>query len=172
MISACTVPWSVYDQLRDQCMISQADHFQPRKNSRDAQPSRGPVLLGHLFEATEPSPCLLCHSSLTCKAYFASPAWPSQERNRSARIEGRGRRGQQRTRWLEGVPDSREFEQAPGYSEAQGGLVCCSPWGRKESDMIQWPNNNRGREFSHFPFLIPLSRAVSFSQMPSLSLKH
>ena len=69
--------------------------------------------------------------------YFASPAWPSQERNRSARIEGRGRRGPQRTRWLEGVPDSREFEQAPGYSEGQGGLVCCSPWGRKELDTAE-----------------------------------
>ena len=25
-----------------------------------------------------------------------------------------------------------EFEQAPGDGERQGGLVCCSPWGRKE----------------------------------------
>ena len=28
-----------------------------------------------------------------------------------------------------------EFEQAPGDAEGQGSLVCCSPWGRKESDM-------------------------------------
>ena len=27
-----------------------------------------------------------------------------------------------------------EFEQTLGDSEGQGGLVCCSPWGRKESD--------------------------------------
>ena len=27
-----------------------------------------------------------------------------------------------------------EFEQTPGNSEAQGSLVCCSPWGRKELD--------------------------------------
>ena len=26
------------------------------------------------------------------------------------------------------------FEQAPGDGEGQGSLVCCSPWGRKESD--------------------------------------
>ena len=27
-----------------------------------------------------------------------------------------------------------EFEQAPGVGDGQEGLVCCSPWGRKEVD--------------------------------------
>ena len=27
---------------------------------------------------------------------------------------------------------THESEQAPGDSEGQGGLACCSPWGRKE----------------------------------------
>ena len=27
-----------------------------------------------------------------------------------------------------------EFEQAPGAGEGEGGMVCCSPWGRKEPD--------------------------------------
>ena len=31
--------------------------------------------------------------------------------------------------------NEHEFEQAPGDGEGQGSLVCCSPWGRKESDM-------------------------------------
>ena len=31
--------------------------------------------------------------------------------------------------WL----DRREFEQALGDGEGQGGLACCSSWGRKES---------------------------------------
>ena len=26
-----------------------------------------------------------------------------------------------------------EFEQTPGVGDGQGGMVCCSPWGRKES---------------------------------------
>ena len=30
-----------------------------------------------------------------------------------------------------------EFEQALGVDDGQGGLVCCSPWGCKESDMIE-----------------------------------
>ena len=29
-------------------------------------------------------------------------------------------------------PDGHEFEQALGYSEGQGSLVCYSPWGLKE----------------------------------------
>ena len=29
----------------------------------------------------------------------------------------------------------REFEQTPGDRDAQGSLVCCSPWGHKEPDM-------------------------------------
>ena len=33
-----------------------------------------------------------------------------------------------------------EFEQAPGVGNGQGGLVCCSPWGRKESDTTEWLN--------------------------------
>ena len=30
--------------------------------------------------------------------------------------------------------NGRESEQARGDSEGQGSLVCCSPWGHKESD--------------------------------------
>ena len=33
--------------------------------------------------------------------------------------------------------NGREFEQAPGAGDRQGNLVCCSPWGRKESDMTE-----------------------------------
>ena len=41
--------------------------------------------------------------------------------------------------WLNG----HEFEQVPGVGDGQGSLVCCSPWGRKESDMteqLNWTN--------------------------------
>ena len=30
--------------------------------------------------------------------------------------------------------NGHEFEQALGIGDGQGGLVCCSPWGHKESD--------------------------------------
>ena len=49
--------------------------------------------------------------------------------------------------WLNG----HEFEQVPGVGDGQGGLVCCSPWGRKGSntteqmnwtELKQWNNRN------------------------------
>ena len=42
--------------------------------------------------------------------------------------------------------DGREFEQAPGVGEGQGGLAWGSPWGRKESDMAEQLNNSNGTE--------------------------
>ena len=33
--------------------------------------------------------------------------------------------------------DGHEFEQALGVGGGQGNLVCCSPWGCKESDMTE-----------------------------------
>ena len=36
--------------------------------------------------------------------------------------------------------DGHEFEQAPGVGDGQGSLVCCSPWGRKESDTTEQLN--------------------------------
>ena len=54
------------------------------------------------------------------------------------KIEGRRRRGQQRGRWLDGIIDSMDkFEQTPGAGEGQGGLVCHSPWSRRESDLTE-----------------------------------
>ena len=32
--------------------------------------------------------------------------------------------------------NGHELGQSLGHSEGQGGLVCYSPWGHKESDMI------------------------------------
>ena len=42
------------------------------------------------------------------------------------KIEGRRRRGNQRRRWLDGIPDSVDLN-----SEGLGSLACCSPQGRR-----------------------------------------
>jgi len=42
--------------------------------------------------------------------------------------------------------NGHESEQAPGGGEGQGSLVCCSPWGHKESDTTERLNNNKVRE--------------------------
>ena len=47
------------------------------------------------------------------------------------KIEGRRRKGQQRMRWLDGITDGHEFEQASGVGDGQGSLACCSPWHRR-----------------------------------------
>ena len=41
--------------------------------------------------------------------------------------------------WFKG----HEFEQTPGDREGQGSLVCCSPWGRKESDTTEWTTTRK-----------------------------
>ena len=33
--------------------------------------------------------------------------------------------------------DGHEFEQALTVGDVQGGVTCCSPWGRKELDMTE-----------------------------------
>ena len=37
--------------------------------------------------------------------------------------------------------NGHEFEQTLGDGEGQGSLVCCSPWGCKESEMTKGLNN-------------------------------
>ena len=49
------------------------------------------------------------------------------------KIEGRRRRGLQRMRWHHRC-NGLELGQISGDDEGQGDLVCCRPWGCKESD--------------------------------------
>ena len=39
--------------------------------------------------------------------------------------------------------NGHEFEQTQGAGEGQGSLVCCSPWGHKESDTTERVNNEQ-----------------------------
>ena len=58
------------------------------------------------------------------------------------KIEGRKRRGQQKMRWLDGITDSMDMSLSKFREIEQGSLVCCSPWGHKESEMTEWLINN------------------------------
>ena len=56
------------------------------------------------------------------------------------KVEGKRRRGQQRMRWLDGITDSMDMSLSKLQEllmDRKGGLVCCIPWGRKESDMTE-----------------------------------
>ena len=45
--------------------------------------------------------------------------------------------------------NGHEFQQALGDGEGQGRLACCSPWGRKESDMTECLNINNIQSYYH-----------------------
>ena len=51
-------------------------------------------------------------------------------------------------RWLDGITDRYEFEQALRVGEGQGSLVCLSPWGHKESDRTDRLKNKQGHSFT------------------------
>ena len=59
------------------------------------------------------------------------------------KTEGRKRRGRQSMRWLDGISDLIDMglgRLRDGVGDGLGGLVCCSSWGRKESDMMEQLN--------------------------------
>ena len=76
--------------------------------------------------------------------------------------------------WLNG----HEFDQAPGDGEGQRGLACCSPWGCKELDIIEWMNNNKSQPsenmlvWANKPPLIPTSYKSTYSSSRTTAQEH
>ena len=60
------------------------------------------------------------------------------------KIEGRRRRGQQPTRWLDGISESMEMNVSKFQEIVKDGksLACYGSWGHKESDTTELLNNN------------------------------
>ena len=78
--------------------------------------------------------------------YFGHLMWRIDSLEKTlllGKIEGRRRRGQQRMRWLDGITDLMDMSLSKLWElvgDGQEGLVCCSPWSRKESDMTELLN--------------------------------
>ena len=70
---------------------------------------------------------LIQRADLTGKDPDAGKDW-GQEEKRSTEDEMVG--------WHDQL-NGHEFKQTPGDSEGWGSLACCSPWGRKMSDMTE-----------------------------------
>ena len=58
--------------------------------------------------------------------------------------------------WWHAQLNGHEFEWTPGVGDGQEGLACCSPCGRKESDMTEWLNWNELNWEKNNSFLSPL----------------
>ena len=75
--------------------------------------------------------------------YFGHLMWRADSFEKTlmlGKIEGRRRRGWQRMTWLDGITDSTDMSlgKLRELVMGQGGLVCCSPWSRKEPDTTEW----------------------------------
>ena len=53
------------------------------------------------------------------------------------------------------------FEQTPGDGKGQESLMCCSPWGCKETDMTQQMNNNKVYYIISKKFYLNITDVVS-----------
>ena len=63
--------------------------------------------------------------------------WKNPDARKDGRQEEKGTTEDEMVGWHHQL-DGLEFEQALGVGDEQGGLACCSPWGRTESDMNEW----------------------------------
>ena len=62
--------------------------------------------------------------------------WKDPDAGKDWRQEEKGMTEDEMVGWHHRL-NGHEFEQAPGVSEEQGSLVCCSPWDHKESDKTE-----------------------------------
>ena len=65
--------------------------------------------------------------------------WKDPDARKDWRREEKGTTEDEMVGWPHQL-NGHEFEQAPGVSDGQGSLVCCNPWGCKESDMTEQLN--------------------------------
>ena len=96
--------------------------------------------------------------------------WKDPDAGKDWRLEEKGTTEDEMVGWCHRL-NGPEFESAPGVGEGQGSLVCCSPWGRKESDMteqlteLNWTDpmlsGNSGSSILNVFFLTGLPRAFN-----------
>ena len=61
------------------------------------------------------------------------------------------------------------FEQTPGDSEGQGSLVCCGPWGRKESDMTEQLYKLNCSDSLRYQFNVRIGKFLSLQHKADLA---
>ena len=69
------------------------------------------------------------------------------------RMQKKGVTEDETVRWHHQL-NGHEFEQALGDGKGQGILACCSPWGHKELDMIEWLNDDNNKIFTYLSYTL------------------
>ena len=85
---------------------------------------------------------LMLRLKLQCFGHLMRRANSFEKTLMLGKIEGRGRKGQQRIRWLDCIANSMDMG-LDGLQELvmdREGLACCSPWGHKVSDTTEQLN--------------------------------
>ena len=67
--------------------------------------------------------------------------WKEPDAEKDWRREEKGMTEDEMVAWHHRL-NGHEFEKTLRVGDGQGGLVCCSPWGRKQSDTAEWPELN------------------------------
>ena len=67
--------------------------------------------------------------------------WKDPDAGKDCRLEEKGTAVDEMVGWHHWL-DVHEFEWSLGVGDGQGGLVCCSPWGYKDSDTTAWTDLN------------------------------
>ena len=72
--------------------------------------------------------------------YFGHLMWRTDSFEKTlmlGKIEGGRRRGWQRMKWLDGITDSMDMSLSKLQELVKDSVVCCNPWGHKESDTTE-----------------------------------
>ena len=67
--------------------------------------------------------------------------WKDPDAGKDCGLEEKGTAVDEMVGWHHWL-DVHEFEWSLGVGDGQGGLVCCSPWGYKDSDTTAWTDLN------------------------------
>ena len=93
--------------------------------------------------------------------------WKDPDAGKDWREEKKGTSEDEMVEWCHRI-NEHEFEWTLGVGDGQGGLACCSPWGRKELDtteQLNWTVNKVSMNIGEYIY-IKISAFILFGYIP------